>query len=168
MESNFATKLFNKFQGNSSDPNTSCKQIIPRRNWEDYLPDGSCFSRVLKIEPQIELSNESTIKKCEYVGSFPVSGSDQNERTEFVRNQLKQMRDSGPKKSVLLVLSLTGIKVCCSNGKKQGTQQLEIGPGCEETQKGIHSIRSRGRCCKWGGASSGKGNETNSPRELQL
>ncbi|PRD33106.1 UNVERIFIED_CONTAM: hypothetical protein NCL1_18424 [Trichonephila clavipes] len=117
MESNFATKLFNKFQGNSSDPNTSCKQIIPRRNWEDYLPDGSCFSRVLKIEPQIELSNESTVKKCEYVGSFPVSGSDQNERTEFVRNQLKQMRDSGPKKSVLLVLSLTGIKVCCSNGK---------------------------------------------------
>ncbi|GFT67423.1 uncharacterized protein NPIL_309031 [Nephila pilipes] len=117
MESNFATKLFNKFQGSGCDPNMSSKQIIPRRNLEDNLPDGSCFSRVLKIEPQFELSNESTIKKCEYVGSFPVSGNDQNQRTEFVRNQLKQMRDSGPKKSILLVLSLTGIKVCSLDGK---------------------------------------------------
>ncbi|GBM07218.1 hypothetical protein AVEN_25477-1 [Araneus ventricosus] len=91
--------------------------MIPSRNFEDYLPDGSCFSRVLKVDPQFELSTESTIKKVEYIGSFPVSGNDQNERTEFVRAQLKEMRDTGPKKSVLLVLSLSGIKVCSLNGK---------------------------------------------------
>ncbi|GFW90048.1 hypothetical protein TNCV_3485001 [Trichonephila clavipes] len=45
---------------------------------------------------------------------------------------------------------------------KQGTQQLETGPGCEETQK--ESIRTGPVCSsKWGGASSGKENETISP-----
>ncbi|KAF8790309.1 SH2 domain-containing protein 5 [Argiope bruennichi] len=91
--------------------------MTPSRNFEDYLPDGSCFSRVLKVEPQFQLNTESTIKKVEYIGSFPVSGNDQNERTEFVRTQLKEMRNTGPKKSVLLVLSLSGIKVCSLNGK---------------------------------------------------
>lgn len=64
MEGNFASKIFSKFNANENDGNFFKKKTTTR-NLEDDLPDGSCFSRVLKIESQLELNSESTIKKCE-------------------------------------------------------------------------------------------------------
>lgn len=64
MEGNFASKIFSKFNSNENDGNFFKKKTATR-NLEDDLPDGSCFSRVLKIESQLELNSESTIKKCE-------------------------------------------------------------------------------------------------------
>ncbi|KAG8201193.1 hypothetical protein JTE90_028847 [Oedothorax gibbosus] len=116
MEGNFATKIFNKFNANEND-SIFFKKKIGKSKLKDDLPDGSCFSRVLKIESEVEFESESTIRKCEYVGSFPVAGNDQTEKTEFVKEQLAQMRETNRKKPVLLVTSLTGIKVCSLNGK---------------------------------------------------
>ncbi|XP_069164840.1 EGFR adapter protein isoform X3 [Procambarus clarkii] len=53
-----------------------------------------------------------------YTGSFTVVGSDQSSRAEYVRTQLKQMRQEGARsKPVLLVISLAGVKVCTPDGK---------------------------------------------------
>ncbi|XP_071043920.1 uncharacterized protein [Parasteatoda tepidariorum] len=114
MDNNFATKILTKLNVLSHDSLFGNKKIIFNSSGIKDLPDGSCFSRILKFDSDININCESTIR---YVGSFHVSGSDQNERTEFVRVQLKHLRDAGPKRSVLLVISPTGIKVCTLDGK---------------------------------------------------
>ncbi|XP_045131141.1 tensin-1-like isoform X4 [Portunus trituberculatus] len=58
-----------------------------------------------------------TVEFCDYTGSFTVVGHDQASRTEYVRTQLKQMRERAKSKPVLLVISLAGVKVCSPDGK---------------------------------------------------
>ncbi|XP_071526094.1 uncharacterized protein [Panulirus ornatus] len=58
-----------------------------------------------------------TVEFCNYTGSFTVVGPDQATRAEYVRTQLKQMREGARSKPVLLVISLAGIKVCSPDGK---------------------------------------------------
>ncbi|XP_063228938.1 SH2 domain-containing protein 5-like [Bacillus rossius redtenbacheri] len=55
--------------------------------------------------------------KVQYMGSFPVAGPDQATRAEYMRTQLQRMRGTARTKSVLLVISLAGIKVCSPDGK---------------------------------------------------
>ncbi|XP_076320367.1 uncharacterized protein LOC143230528 isoform X3 [Tachypleus tridentatus] len=56
-------------------------------------------------------------QQTEYVSSFLVAGSDQTSRAEFVRTQLESMRGTRRRKPVLLVISLSGVKVCSPDGK---------------------------------------------------
>ncbi len=67
MDTNFALKFINKFTPNSIslDSFQGNKNAQTNRNISEDLPDGSCFSRVLKFQPQPEMSCESVIKKCE-------------------------------------------------------------------------------------------------------
>lgn len=81
----------------------------------DDLPDGACFRP--KSVLQSEGKGETAIKPVEYIGSFSVTGADPNERAENVQKQLEQMRNSVKSKKVLLVISLSGIKVCSSDGE---------------------------------------------------
>ncbi|XP_076359146.1 uncharacterized protein LOC143251787 [Tachypleus tridentatus] len=60
---------------------------------EEELPDGSCFSRVVKLKTSAPAGPSSaSLHPCEYVGSFLVAGSDQASRAEFVRIQLENLR----------------------------------------------------------------------------
>ncbi|XP_023214224.1 uncharacterized protein LOC111617122 [Centruroides sculpturatus] len=63
----------------------------------DDLPDGSCFSRIVQIGKnqgkKTFSASESSVRKCSYVGSFSVAGSDHTSRAEFVRAQLEKMRN---------------------------------------------------------------------------
>ncbi|KAH3817308.1 hypothetical protein DPMN_118841, partial [Dreissena polymorpha] len=52
-----------------------------------------------------------------YIGSFSVNGEDQSTRTEFVQHQLANMHKVEKSKKVLLVISLSGVKVCSSSGE---------------------------------------------------
>ncbi|CAH1774830.1 unnamed protein product [Owenia fusiformis] len=80
----------------------------------DELPDGSVIS------PQKIISSpedrETSVRSAEYIGSFSVCGVDQQSRTEYVRGQLSSLLD-GRSKEVLLVISISGIKVCSKNGQ---------------------------------------------------
>ncbi|XP_046671739.1 uncharacterized protein LOC124361803 isoform X1 [Homalodisca vitripennis] len=60
---------------------------------------------------------EWTFPQLSYMGSIPVAGSDQTKRADFVRAQLERLRGCSRSKPVLLVISLTGIKVCSPDGK---------------------------------------------------
>ncbi|XP_076364952.1 uncharacterized protein LOC143254084 isoform X2 [Tachypleus tridentatus] len=85
---------------------------------EEELPDGSCFSRVVKLKTSAPAGPSSaSLHPCEYVGSFLVAGSDQASRAEFVRIQLENLRGTRRRKSVVLVVSLSGVKVCSLDGK---------------------------------------------------
>ncbi|XP_044598754.1 tensin-1-like isoform X1 [Cotesia glomerata] len=53
-----------------------------------------------------------------YMGSFPVASPDIAKRAEFVRSQLENLRHSDRSTPVLLIVSLTGIKVCSPDGKR--------------------------------------------------
>ncbi|XP_033763686.1 tensin-4-like isoform X1 [Pecten maximus] len=81
----------------------------------EELPDGACF------RPKSVLSNvqdaETAVRPAEYIGSFSVQGADQNARAECVQTHLEDMRTVDKSKKVLLVISLSGIKVCSSNGE---------------------------------------------------
>ncbi|WAR14822.1 hypothetical protein MAR_004927 [Mya arenaria] len=55
-----------------------------------------------------------------YIGSFSVSGDSQSSRTEFVQQQLENMHNVEKSKKVVLVISLSGVKVCSSNGELEG------------------------------------------------
>lgn len=82
---------------------------------EEELPDGACF------RPKVFITNintdESAVRPAEYIGSFSVSGSDQNARAEFVQKEMEKMREAERSKKVILVISLSGVKVCSSNGE---------------------------------------------------
>ncbi|XP_063409703.1 uncharacterized protein LOC134692964 isoform X2 [Mytilus trossulus] len=84
---------------------------------EDELPDGACF-RPKVIASEVNNDNDvSAVRSAEYIGSFSVSGSDQNARTEFVQKEMEKMRTPDKSKNIMLVISLTGVKVCSSNGE---------------------------------------------------
>ncbi|CAI9741590.1 SH2 domain-containing 5 [Octopus vulgaris] len=91
-------------------PTESEKEFHP----ED-LPDGACF------RPKSVLVNSDTdhtaIRPAEYIGSFSVIGVDQGMRTNFVKKHLEDMRDVVKSIKVLLVISLSGVKVCSSKGE---------------------------------------------------
>ncbi|XP_023933540.1 SH2 domain-containing protein 5-like [Lingula anatina] len=50
-----------------------------------------------------------------YIGSFSVVGEDQASRAEYVRKQLEKIRTVGRSKPVVIMISLSGIKVCSSD-----------------------------------------------------
>ncbi|KAL5014807.1 hypothetical protein ScPMuIL_009077 [Solemya velum] len=82
----------------------------------DELPDGACF------RPRVVLGKDSddsdtAIRPAEYVGSFSVSGNEPSTRAEFVQKQLLSMRNVSKSKKVLVVISLSGVKICCSSGE---------------------------------------------------
>ncbi|ESO89958.1 hypothetical protein LOTGIDRAFT_234069 [Lottia gigantea] len=52
-----------------------------------------------------------------YIGSFSVVGKDQATRSEYVQKELESMRNVTQNKDVLLVISLSGIKVCSEDGQ---------------------------------------------------
>ncbi|XP_024946013.1 tensin-1 isoform X9 [Cephus cinctus] len=54
---------------------------------------------------------------AKYMGSFPVASPEIASRAEFVRTQLETLRYSDRSTSVLLIISLAGIKVCSPDGK---------------------------------------------------
>ncbi|XP_054722246.1 EGFR adapter protein-like [Uloborus diversus] len=114
MEKSLNSKIFSKLTAKS-------ESTLKNKSYGNYeiedLPDGSCFSRILKVNSEIEIDYGSSIKKCEYIGSFLVEGNDQNSRTDFVRTQLRRIQSTVQKKRVLLVVSITGIKVCSLDGK---------------------------------------------------
>lgn len=92
--------------------------------YED-LPDGAFYSRT--PEPSGLPSDSSTwernsedtkIPGIEYIGSFTVIGADADTRADYVRRQLDDMRRKTTTKSVLLLVSLSGIKVCSPDGQK--------------------------------------------------
>ncbi|XP_015606159.1 tensin-1 isoform X2 [Cephus cinctus] len=63
---------------------------------------------------------EATLKMfngVQYMGSFPVASPEIASRAEFVRTQLETLRYSDRSTSVLLIISLAGIKVCSPDGK---------------------------------------------------
>ncbi|XP_054267286.1 tensin-3-like [Macrosteles quadrilineatus] len=85
------------------------------------LPDGSCFRRTLH-KPGTALRKNlnprtAAIRPAKYMGSIPVAGPDQSKRADFVRSKLERLRGCSKSKPVLLVISLTGIKVCSPDGK---------------------------------------------------
>ncbi|XP_060595570.1 tensin-1-like isoform X2 [Ruditapes philippinarum] len=81
----------------------------------EELPDGACF-RLKSVNVGTD-DGATAARQAEYIGSFSVSGEDQTTRTEFVQRQLESMHTVEKSKKVLLVLSLTGVKVCSSNGE---------------------------------------------------
>ncbi|XP_021919250.1 tensin-4-like isoform X3 [Zootermopsis nevadensis] len=98
----------------------SCNSVASAATDEcEDLPDGSCFRRTIHRPNLRRNLNEKTaaIRAAQYMGSFPVAGPDQASRAECMRTQLQQMRGSARTKSVLLVISLAGIKVCSPDGK---------------------------------------------------
>uniref|UniRef100_A0A146M7E3 SH2 domain-containing protein 5 n=1 Tax=Lygus hesperus TaxID=30085 RepID=A0A146M7E3_LYGHE len=54
----------------------------------------------------------------QYLGSFPVNAPDQNSRAEQMKKKLEVLRTNGRPKPVLIVISLSGIKVCSPDGKE--------------------------------------------------
>ncbi|XP_052760662.1 uncharacterized protein LOC128203321 isoform X1 [Mya arenaria] len=81
----------------------------------DELPDGACF-RLKTVNMDTE-DPTTAIRNAEYIGSFSVSGDSQSSRTEFVQQQLENMHNVEKSKKVVLVISLSGVKVCSSNGE---------------------------------------------------
>ncbi|XP_022251625.1 uncharacterized protein LOC111087836, partial [Limulus polyphemus] len=102
------------FRNVACERNKKINQTIAEKD----LPDGSCLSRVVKLKTSSHAGPSSApVHPCEYVGSFLVAGSDQASRAEFVRIQLENMRGTRRRKPVVLVISLSGVKVCSLDGK---------------------------------------------------
>lgn len=81
----------------------------------EELPDGSCFRPKSVVEGSDD--GQTAIRPAEYIGSFSVSGENQSSRAEFVQQQLENMHNVEKSKKILLVISLSGVKVCSSNGE---------------------------------------------------
>ncbi|XP_064642221.1 tensin homolog isoform X2 [Lineus longissimus] len=81
----------------------------------DELPDGACIAPLRVVTRDTECT---AVREAAYIGSFAVLGTEQAARTEYVRQQLEEMRNVTKSKSILLVISLSGVKVCSSNGDK--------------------------------------------------
>ncbi|XP_064611165.1 tensin-1-like isoform X2 [Liolophura sinensis] len=79
------------------------------------LPDGACYRP--KSVTHGDKDAQTAVRVSEYTGSFSVQGNDETSRTDFVRKQLEQMRSVEKRKKVLLVISVTGIKVCSEDGQ---------------------------------------------------
>lgn len=92
----------------------------------DELPEGPLVTRkiVRCSGPDLQDSDPSQstcIKEAEYLLSFPVIGENGEERVDYMKNHLAEMRESNniadKAKPVLLMISLSGIKVCSNNGE---------------------------------------------------
>lgn len=57
------------------------------------------------------------LARVKYLGSFPVTGQDHASRADNVRIRLQELRENSSAKSVLLVISVAGIKVCSPEGQ---------------------------------------------------
>ncbi|XP_034242439.1 uncharacterized protein LOC117645969 [Thrips palmi] len=57
------------------------------------------------------------LARVKYLGSFPVTGQDHASRADNVRLRLQELRANSSAKSVLLVISVAGIKVCSPDGQ---------------------------------------------------
>ncbi|XP_037566768.1 tensin-2 [Dermacentor silvarum] len=97
---------------------------------EDPLPDGYChrksslanscwtISDLSRLDDSGPLSPAAkTGYMCEYVGSFDVSDNDVWVKPELMEAQLFRMRASPSKRTVLILVTLTGVKVCTTDGK---------------------------------------------------
>ncbi|XP_052122769.1 tensin-4-like isoform X2 [Frankliniella occidentalis] len=62
-------------------------------------------------------SDSLMLAKVKYLGSFPVTGQDHASRADNVRVRLQELRANNSAKSVLLVISVAGIKVCSPDGQ---------------------------------------------------
>lgn len=104
--------------GEKSDRETAglTKQSKEESNFKpEELPDGSCFRPKSVVAGSDD--GQTAIREAEYIGSFSVSGDNQSSRAEFVQQQLENMHDVEKSKKILLVISLSGVKVCSSNGE---------------------------------------------------
>ncbi|XP_073991287.1 EGFR adapter protein-like isoform X2 [Rhodnius prolixus] len=63
-------------------------------------------------------SNSDSFQGIKYLGSFPVHAPDQEARADLIKKKLEFLRTSARPKPVLIVVSLTGIKVCSPDGKE--------------------------------------------------
>uniref|UniRef100_A0A1I8HL14 SH2 domain-containing protein n=1 Tax=Macrostomum lignano TaxID=282301 RepID=A0A1I8HL14_9PLAT len=63
-------------------------------------------------------SGDKLVRCAAYIGSFPVEGADQRQRTEFVHQQLEAMQGCGRSRPVQLWIALTGVKVCDHTGEQ--------------------------------------------------
>ncbi|CAB3375448.1 Hypothetical predicted protein [Cloeon dipterum] len=102
---------------------------------DESLPDGACFKRVPSEHSASSSSSQGqgqgqqgqgqvapttariVARAAEYLGSFPVAGSEQTTRAEYIRTQLAQLRGVSRSRAVLLLVSLTGLKVCSPDGQ---------------------------------------------------
>ncbi|XP_045161115.2 tensin-1-like isoform X2 [Mercenaria mercenaria] len=110
-------KEFQEKEAKHAERESSKSESIEMRDEfaPEELPDGACF-RLKSVNVGTEDGATAT-RQAEYIGSFSVSGEDQTARTEFVQRQLESMHAVEKSKKVLLVMSLTGVKVCSSNGE---------------------------------------------------
>lgn len=90
------------------------------------LPDGHCHRKSgnscwaisnLSHLDSIVSPAAKTGYMCEYVGSFDVSENDAWAKSEVMEAQLFRMRASPSKRTVLILVTLTGVKVCTTDGK---------------------------------------------------
>ncbi|XP_016839897.1 DEP domain-containing protein DDB_G0279099 isoform X4 [Nasonia vitripennis] len=71
--------------------------------------------------PEAEEEEDSPpliFRGVQYMGSFPVAGFDAACRAEYLRAKLELLRYNDRSTSVLLIVSLAGIKVCSPDGKR--------------------------------------------------
>ncbi|XP_077532315.1 uncharacterized protein LOC144144663 isoform X1 [Haemaphysalis longicornis] len=90
------------------------------------LPDGHChrksgnscwaISNLSHLDGVVSPAAK-TGYMCEYVGSFDVSENDAWAKSEVMEAQLFRMRASPSKRTVLILVTLTGVKVCTTDGK---------------------------------------------------
>lgn len=92
----------------------------------DELPEGPLVARkiVRCSGPDFEDSDPSHVtclKKAEYLLSFPVIGENGDERVDYMKRILAELRESNniadKARPVLLMISLSGIKVCSIDGE---------------------------------------------------
>ncbi|XP_013407824.1 uncharacterized protein LOC106171873 isoform X2 [Lingula anatina] len=104
---------------NVGGPSSSGQQNTKNTNagfQPDELPDGHGFQPVTKSIPQPgEDVLHTSYRDAQYIGSFSVVGEDQASRAEYVRKQLEKVRTVGRSKPVVIMISLSGIKVCSSD-----------------------------------------------------
>nr|XP_037288038.1 tensin-3-like [Rhipicephalus microplus] len=91
------------------------------------LPDGYCHRKSTSLANWTisDLSRldgllspaAKTGYMCEYVGSFDVSDNDVWVKPELMEAQLFRMRASPSKRTVLILVTLTGVKICTTDGK---------------------------------------------------
>ncbi|CAL8095352.1 unnamed protein product [Calicophoron daubneyi] len=76
---------------------------------------------ILTSIPVVELSsfggNRTVTRPADYIGSFLVTGKGHHDRAEIVRQKLEAARAYTHSKPILLLISLSGIKVCRDNNE---------------------------------------------------
>lgn len=90
------------------------------------LPDGCCHRKPTHLwnapgpPKQSETSAQHDSKTgylCEYVGSFSVTDNESWCRPELMDAQLARMRCEPSKRSVLFLVTASGVKICCADDK---------------------------------------------------